>query len=407
MVKGKENLPLSVFQPGIVLRWERAWNISDLYGSLLNRFGGRVRLAGARSFMTKSGTGPLPCPSGLCASAAIVAAGPLIPPIERLKIFSPTQWEEFVLEWADALRSEYKSVERCGSAGDMGRDIVGECIGSSSEWDNYQCKHYRDSLKPTDIWVELGKLMYYTLRGDYTYPRQYFFVAPQGVGTTLSNLLKKPAMLRAKLFENWDKYCRTEILAKPVELDAALKAYINAADFSIFKAIQPLRLLDEHAKTRWYVARFGGGLPPRPQVPQPPATPAAIEANYVTELMNAYGDHLKHGVSGAQDLTSALLEHFGDSRLEFYSAEALRTFSRDTLPPGEFEKLQDEVHSGIKDETRADHADGYRRVLAVIRIARVLQLSAHSLESCLSVRDRGGICHQLANDRKVQWVKKS
>jgi hypothetical protein len=47
---------------------------------------------------------------------------------------------------------------------------------------------------------------------------------------------------------------------------------------------------------------------------------------------------------------AALREYYGDSRLEFYSAESLRTFSRDTLPPGEFEKLQDEVHGNIRDE---------------------------------------------------------
>ena len=75
------------------------------------------------------------------------------------------------------------------------------------------------------------------------------------------------------------------------------------------------------------------------------------------------------------------------------------------IKPGEFEKLQDEVHAGIKDDVRDDHVDGYRRVVAVVKTARSLPLAAHPLHTRIHVRDRGGICHQLANDGKVRWVK--
>ena len=55
--------------------------------------------------------------------------------------------------------------------------------------------------------------------------------------------------------------------------------------------------------------------------------------------------------------------------------------------------------------SRGDHADGYRRVVAVVKTARTLQLTSHPLISRIHNRDRGGICHQLANDGKVRWVK--
>jgi hypothetical protein len=132
------------------------------------------------------------------------------------------------------------------------------------------------------------------------------------------------------------------------------------------------------------------------------------EAVFVGELRRAYADHLKQDV---KDLDAGLAsrddlrEHFHDARVEFYSAEGLRTFSRDTLPQGEFEKLQDEVHSGIKDDVRGAHADGYQRVLAVVKTARALQLTSNPLTTRIHTRDRGGICHQLANDGKVRWVK--
>ena len=330
-------------------------------------------------------------------------------PEDRVRLFSPSEWERFVQEWVDSLRDEYDLVERCGGAGDMGRDIIATVKGGSGAWDNYQCKHYHRALAPGDVWVELGKLAYYTLKGEYSYPRAYFFVAPQGVGPRLSNLLKKPDELRSELLANWDKTCRTEITeTEIVECDAVMREHIESLDFRIFKTKPLLRIIEAHAKTRWHAARFGGGLPRRPDPLEPPAVPAANEAVFVGELRRAYAQHLKQEVNDLDSMLAGfddLREHLSDARIEFYSAEGLRTFSRDTLPEGEFEKLQDEVHSGIKDDVRGAHADGYQRVLAVVRSARALQLTSNPLTTRIHTRDRGGICHQLANDGKVRWVK--
>jgi hypothetical protein len=163
-------------------------------------------------------------------------------------------------------------------------------------------------------------------------------------------------------------------------------------------------LLDKYSR----VDRCGGGLPLRPAVPPPPAVPGPTEARYLGHLWAAYADHLNTPVTCQEDLGAQdeLVEHLKDARVEFFSAEALRSFSRDTLPPGAFEQLQDELHSGIKDELRAPYPDGYYRVLGVVRTARSLQLTSHPLISKISVRDRGGLCHQLANDDKVVWVRK-
>jgi hypothetical protein len=349
-------------------------------------------------------TAPLP---GLAAD--IVASGLPVPPVDRVRLFSPDQWERFVQEWVDSLRDEYELVERCGGAGDMGRDIIATVKGGKGAWDNYQCKHYQKALTPGDVWIELGKLAYYTLKGEYSCPRAYFFVSPQGVGPALSNLLKKPHALRADLLANWDKACRTEITKTGVvECDTAMKAHIASLDFSIFQTKPLLRIIEGHAKTRWHASRFGGGLPQRPAPLAPPSVQAANEAVFVGELRRAYAQHLNQdpqdidaGLAARDDLR----EHFHDARVEFYSAEGLRTFSRDTLPQGEFEKLQEEIHSGIKDDVRGVHADGYQRVLAVVKTARALQLTSHPLTTRIHTRDRGGICHQLANDGKVRWVK--
>src|SRR5688572_17060604 len=111
-------------------------------------------------------------------TADIVTAGQPIPAIDRLRLMGHEEWEDFILEWAYSLKAKYGSVERCGGAGDRGRDVVAyEMNGQTDTWDNYQCKHYDHALHPGDVWCELGKLCYYTFVGEYAFPREYFFVA--------------------------------------------------------------------------------------------------------------------------------------------------------------------------------------------------------------------------------------
>lgn len=187
-----------------------------------------------------------------------------------------------------------------------------------------------------------------------------------------------------------------------------MRVHVDQLDFSIFQAVPPLRLIDGHARTRWHVIRFGGGLPERPPLLIPPVVPTRAEATYLRHLLDAYADHLSQVLESADDIPagSDLRKHLAEAREQFYSAESLRAFSRDILPPNEFEKLQDDFHDGVIDEVRSDdHADGYRRVVAVVKLARLLQITAHSLSSRISPRDRGGICHQLANNDRVRWVK--
>jgi hypothetical protein len=354
-------------------------------------------------------TVPMPAPADPApASASTVQFGVPVPPIERIRLFSPDKWEDFVCEWADSLRSQYSSVERCGGAGDMGRDVIAFHKDAPNLWDNYQCKHYRNPLMPTNVWIEFGKLVYYTKKGEYSWPSSYFFVAPYGVGITLSKLLKDPEKLRSELKNKWDQHCKDKITNEcSVVLDSSLVKYIDTLDFSIFHAVQPLRMIDEHAKTRWHLARFGGGFPERPPIEIAPVIPTRAELNYVAKLLEAYAEYTGTDVVSHEAIPiNDLQDHFSDSRIQFYSAESLRAFSRDTLPPGEFEKLQEEFYGGIMDEIRSDHPDGYRRVIAVVKLARQLQVSAHALIAALTQLDRAGICHQLANDKEnVRWVR--
>lgn len=320
---------------------------------------------------------------------------------------SHTAWEDFILEWAHSLKSKYKLVEKCGGAGDMGRDVVAyESASHVDPWDNYQCKHYNHPLHPGDIWCELGKLCHYTHIGEYTFPRSYYFVAPQGAGNTVSKLLHSDKLLKQGLLDAWDEKCKREITSlKEIPLSASLRAHIEARDFSIFRAMSPLTVIEGHKQTAWHAARFGGGLPARPINPPPPALVAPHETKYIRALLDAYEDRLKCHLPSLLDLSDAqLTEHLHRSRREFYCAEALREFSKDNVPPGTFDGLLEEVYSGIIDVVQASHPDSVERVLASIKQAKTLPLASNALVTRVTAVDKGGMCHQLANENtNVKW----
>lgn len=341
-------------------------------------------------------------------AASTVISGPPIAPAVRIRTYHDREWEEFIEEWLHCLREKYVRAERFGGAGDMGRDIV--ATKADGSWDNYQCKHYARPLMPSEATIELGKLIYYTWTGAYEPPSAYFFVAPQGVGNALAKKLKTPEELRQDLIDAWDDRCRLKITATSViELDSDLLAYVRAFDFSIFDYVTPLEIIDGHRLTQYFTARFGGDLPERPAVEPPPAQVTTGEAVYVRALLDAYGQHKARSIESAEALgadadLAELNDHFTDARREFFSADALRSFSRDSLPPGEFERLQGQVRSGVIDVVRLRHDDGYQRVLAVVAAAKQLPLDSHPLNTRIDPLDRGGICHQLVNDHKFHWL---
>jgi hypothetical protein len=338
-----------------------------------------------------------------------VQTGPPISPEQRIRLYSPDQWEEFIEEWAGSLKNDYADVVRLGGAGDEGRDVVAYVKNPSKagEWDNYQCKHYDHALHPGDAWLELAKLCHYTQEGNFTVPRTYYFVAPQGVGTSLSNLIDKPEKLREELVKNWPKYCMTRIeKGKTITLSGPLKTHVERFDFSIVRRLQPKALLARHEKSPHFLVRFGGGLPQRPPVPAPPPMLGVIEVRYVEQLLLAYGEHLKAVISSPDAISDkSLKEHFARCRVQLYSAEALRAFSRDTLPAGMFEKLQDEMFKGVIDTAEASHSTGLERARAVLIQATVVGITSHPLITVWEVDDRCGICHQLVNDSRLHWVK--
>ncbi|WP_342746198.1 ABC-three component system protein [Paenibacillus donghaensis] len=337
-----------------------------------------------------------------------------IPPIERLRTFSADQFEDMICEWVDGfLKIDYSSVYRSGSAGDKGRDIVAIVNSNSAHyvWDNYQCKHYDHPLYPGDFWLELGKLCYYTFKGSYTVPRKYYLISSCGLGTSLAELIEYPDRLKSGLISVWNEKCKNKITGiTEIELTEELLAYIQNFDFSIITHCPPQTLIEQYSRTPFYMYRFGGGLNkkrPQPELPQVSVQPEEIR--YVSQLYDAYSDHLGQDVFEIEGLKQhdKLYNHFNRQREDYYKAESLRRFARDELPYDEpFEKLQDEIFRGVVDVAEDDHPNGYECLKETIKEARKLQITSNILIKYIDGSDRSGICHQLANKDILNWVKK-
>lgn len=339
-----------------------------------------------------------------------MSSGKHIPVKAQISVMSADEWEEFIEEWMTTKSAEYFSYEKLGGAGDQGRDVVGykdNPVGQAHYlWDNYQCKHYKAPLMPNNIWVEVGKMCYFSYIGEYPFPRKYYFVSPLGIGTKLSNFLKKPEVFKLMLIENWDDHCKEKITdTKSIDLTVDLKKYIESLDFSVFDKISVLQLIIDHSKTQFHVMRFNTPLPPRPDTPRISDVIGNNEINYVKKLILAYNSHCDSEIKDIESVNKISLykKHLQRSREDFLHAETLRNFSRESLPIGEFESVQGQILNGILDVVESDEINGFDKVKKAVSEAKKLQLPINPLSACITVNDRGGICHQLANDDRLSW----
>jgi len=347
-------------------------------------------------------------PSAL--SAAKVVHGRLIPVAQQILLFSADDWEFFIEEWVHYQRTQYKLVTRLAGSKDMGVDIAAftDDDGFQGVWDNYQCKHYGEPLTPKTAINEIGKFLWHAFEGRFMPPRRYYFMAPKDCGMSLKKLLLNKNDLKTRLFEKWHDWCASEITStKKIELAGAFRDYVDIFDFSIFTFKPALDAIDEHRKTPYHAVRFGGGLPDRPAVERPPNKPADSESRYLQQLFEVYGNHKGQPCPDTTALSTwpDLVEHYHRQREVFYHAESLRNFARDNVPPGTFEDLQNEVYAGVIEVEAAPHHDAFLRLNAVVQAAAQLPMTANGLISVTKIQDKKGICHQLANEDRLTWVK--
>lgn len=345
-------------------------------------------------------------PEPQCSSEEITALdlekGMPVLPLDRMRIMDNDTWEDFTLELVYQWKKEYKKVTRCGGGGDMGRDVIAY---NDDGWENFQCKHYGRKLNVADAVLEIGKVIYYSYKNEYTLPNKYYFVSPEGNSTDLIKTLNSVELVKKELISRWDKICREKITKKnKIELDGDFLDYVeNKVNFSIFDDIPPMRLIELHHETRYYLLRFGLINKKRPKLVKAPEKIAERESTYIEELLNVLSqksvevfdlDNIKLNVSMNKELKSA--------RNNFFAADSLDKFSRDWLPDG-FIDLKDECYEAISATVNQSHKDNYERYLKTSEQSVNVDYNSHPLTHYIKTQDKKGLCHHLVNDGEISW----
>ncbi|CAI3573898.1 MAG: restriction endonuclease [Clostridium sp.] len=334
----------------------------------------------------------------------------VIPPMERVKSFSPDQFEEFILEWViSCAKTKYKDVYRIGGAGDMGRDVIGEY--RNGEYDYYQCKRYDGKLNPSEYWVEFGKLCYYTYNKDIPMPKKYYIIASQGLGPKMLKLIKDEKQIRKGLIDSWNTKCKKKISKKKsIELDSQLLNYINKFDFKIVDTCSINKIIEQHRQTDYFYFRFGGvNKPNRTYKIEVPEDINSREFLYVKKIFKAYSENKGEDVNiNNLNRYSDLNADFIRQRRCFYSAESLKHCIREIFTKeDEFNKLKDEMYSGIIDFIEEYFEDGYVRLKKTMHESTRVNLSVSVVDRNLHFvnnDDKKGLCHEIANDDATENI---
>jgi len=313
--------------------------------------------------------------------------------------------EEFVRQWV-LKKTDYIEVERFTGTGDMGRDIVGFLSSQRHEgtWHNYQCKQYGRTL-PTDTGIlELGKVLYYSFKGEFTAPDKFFFVAPRGINRNLKTLIFKPSLFKATIIAEWDKYCAKSIVENEyIPLDDSLKAFIEAWDFSrIYSISADIMLTDEAIKPVLY-HWFGADPGPAP-VGVAPADIQAVEIPYIRELLNAYSEREGHVFTDHTEAGAHAMHgpHLRMQRERYFDADAFTRFYRDNTTVKDTDDLRKEILHGIYETHTSKHDDTLSRVNAVMIQAGNTQ-PAGPLAKYARISVKQGICHHFINEGQLTW----
>lgn len=168
-----------------------------------------------------------------------------------------------------------------------------------------------------------------------------------------------------------------------------------------------MTLIELHKKhTPYYIRRFGAIEFDRPLPDTPPNEIQDHELNYIEELLKAI-----ESVEGKIKLFADLhffpefLNELKSARKNFYSAESLEKFSRDSMRPDTYDRLLEECYESISSLILMVHSNGWEKYLAVSNHITQVPFDSHPLNLYMSIRDKKGACHQLVNVGAMKWIK--
>ena len=135
------------------------------------------------------------------------------------------------------------------------------------------------------------------------------------------------------------------------------------------------------------------------------------EMGYVNALLKAYEEATGNDYRNPDDVKGTEYEsHFRQQRKNYYQAEAIHRFVRDseTREEEDFDILKEEVEDGIYTVANKQYPRGIDKADAVLHTAGTLPLSHNTDNNMLGwvgPGEKRGVCHMLVNDQKLTWVE--
>ena len=351
----------------------------------------------------------LPLPDADAQVAPASVSGMVPAPAMQLYLLNADGWEQFVCEWGTLFRDDAHLVARIGGANDRGVDVAifQDDTFFDGQWECCQCKYYAEPLSVGDARVEVAKLIWHIYSGRLTTPFAYTFFAPKDCSATLRRLLLSPEEFRAEVINKWTPAFAKQIAKSAPELDADLEHFVKDFDFSIFRYKPVEALLAEHARTPYHATRFFAVDPPRSDPTPPSDQVQPHETVYLSRLTEAYADYRGCDLASFDlDLDQELKRHHHRQRIAFFTADSLKRFARDNHPDGTYEKVEQEVLDRVSDTvTFGSHPHGLARLTSALDQASGMSFPASILGRKIVENDKRGMCHHLANDMKLRWIK--
>ena len=316
--------------------------------------------------------------------------------------------EELIKKWLAIEKDIYFDFIRAAGAYDRGLDAVGFLTKErhDGEWDNFQCKQLRTTLKDAEFFAEIGKVFYYASLKEFTLPRRYVFVAPNGISKETKKFVNSPEQLKSALLSEWDKRCATKIISnKKINLSPELEAAIDGFDFSKIEAWNNTKLI-EHGNIRKVLHYFMDVNPGAAPMGVVPSSVELVERPLVDQLIGLYEDDCneKFADEAAVQAHEKYGEHLFVQRSRYYDAEAFHKHFRDNIDHQTLKQFERDIYYGVFDEYSS--TSGLARVNAIMKSAGNVQVSGlFGKHNSASVSVKQGVCHQRANIGEMPWKK--
>lgn len=147
---------------------------------------------------------------------------------------------------------------------------------------------------------------------------------------------------------------------------------------------------------------------PEALVPSDLLTNNEINAPYIQALLSAFGSALNQEKITFEDLPFPYSKKFQRQRINYYSAQRIDRFVRESLDDGEHQmkKWKEETFDYIEEALEDNYPNGEQRLNKVMQ--KVVDCSTTSIldqfQNFIGPKERKGACHLLVNDRKFTWV---